>query len=108
MLCSLQEVEHERLSHLELLKDEHINLAVSGLPALITSRWSDEAITAVSPIVEPLIEIAGLSDVKDIAIGDEHVNTRDVICGNGEATERLRAELMELFVPLVQHLRIEL
>ena len=110
MLCSLQEVEHERLSHLEVLKNEPVNLAVSRLPALITSRWSDEAITAVAPIVEPLIEIAGLSDVKDIAIGDEHVNARDVISRDGEATERPRAELMELPVSfmLVQLLRVEL
>ncbi len=110
MLCSLQEVEHERLSHLEVLKNEPVNLAVSRLPALITSRRCDEAVTAVAPIVEPLIEIAGLSDVKDIAIGDEHVNARDVISRDGEATERPRAELMELPVSfmLVQLLRVEL
>lgn len=64
MLCSLQEVEHERLFHLELVKDEHVNLAVSRLTALIASSRSNEAITAVEPVVEPLIKIASLTDVE--------------------------------------------
>ena len=63
MLCSLQEVEHERLFHLELVKDEHVNLAVSRLTALIASSRSDEAITAVAPVVEALVEVAGFTDV---------------------------------------------
>ena len=110
MLCSLQEVEHERLSHLEVLKDEHINLAVSRLPALITSRWSDEAITAVAPIVEALVEVAGLANIEYFTIGYEEIDPSTVISGNGEATERPQAELMELpasFVP-VQLLLVEL
>ena len=108
MLCSLQEVEHERLSHLEVLKDEHINLAVSRLTALITSSRSDEAITAVASIVEALVEVAGLANIEYFTIGYEKIDPSTVISGNREATERPRAELMELFVPLVQHLRIEL
>ena len=110
MLCSLQEVEHERLSHLEVLKDEHINLAVSRLTALITSRWSDEAITAVSSVIETLVEVAGLANVEYLIIRDEEIDPSTVISGNREATERPRAELMELPVSfmLVQHLRVEL
>ena len=88
MLCSLQEVEHERLSYLELLKDEHINLAVSRLPALITSRWSDEAITAVAPIVESLVEVAGLANIEYFTIGYEKIDPSTVISGNREAAER--------------------
>ena len=88
MLCSLQEVEHERLSHLEVLKDEHINLAVSRLTALITSRWSDEAITAVSSVIETLVEVAGLANVEYFIIRDEEIDPSTVISGNREAAER--------------------
>ena len=110
MLCSLQEVEHERLSHLEVLKDEHINLAVSRLTALITSRWSDEAITAVSSVIETLVEVAGLANVEYLIIRDEEIDPSTVISGNREAAERPRAELMELPVSFmfVQLLRVEL
>ena len=110
MLCSLQEVEHERLSHLEVLKNEPVNLAVSRLPVLITSRWSDEAMTAVAPIVESLVEVAGLANIEYFTIGYEKIDPSTVISGNGEATERPRAELMELPVSfmLVQLLRVEL
>ena len=68
MLRSLQEVEQERLSNLELLKYEVINLAVSRLPAMITSCWSDEAITTVAPVVEAVVEITSLADVEYLII----------------------------------------
>ncbi len=42
-----------------------------------------------------LVEIACLSDVKDIAVADEHVNARDVIGSNGEATESIAVELVK-------------
>ena len=64
MFRSLQEVEHERLSNHEMLKNEHIDLAVGRLTAMITSSRSDEAITTVAPIVEPLVEITSLTDVE--------------------------------------------
>lgn len=68
MFRSLQEVEHERLSNHEMLKNEHIDLAVGRLAAMITSRRRDEAITAVAPIVEPLVEITSLADVEYLII----------------------------------------
>ena len=68
MFRSLQEVEHERLSNHEMLKDEHVNLAVSRLPAMITSCWSDEAITTVAPVVEAVVEITSLADVEYLII----------------------------------------
>ena len=68
MFASLQEVEHERLSNHEMLKNEHIDLAVGRLAALITSRWGDEAITAVAPIVESLVEVTSLTDVEYLII----------------------------------------
>ena len=68
MFVSLQEVEHERLFHLELVKDEHVNLAVSTLAALIASIRSNEAVAAVVPIVEPLVEITSLADVEYLII----------------------------------------
>ena len=110
MLCSLQEVEHERLSHLEVLKDEPVNLAVSRLTALITSSRSDEAITAVSSVIETLVEVAGLANIEYFTIGYEKIDPGPVISSNREATERPRAELMELPVSfmLVQLLRVEL
>ena len=94
MLCSLQEVEHERLSHLEVLKDEHINLAVSRLTALIASSRSDEAITAVAPIVESLVEVASLTDVEYLIIRDEEIDPRNVECSNVEAAEGTNTEAM--------------
>ena len=68
MFVSLQEVEFYGISALELVKDEHVNLAVSTLAALIASSRSNEAITAVAPIVEPLVEITSLADVKYLII----------------------------------------
>ena len=55
MFVSLQEVEHDRLSHLELVKDEHVNLAVSTLATLITSIRSNEAVAAENSVVEAMI-----------------------------------------------------
>ncbi len=94
MLLSLQEVEHERLFHLELLKNEHINLAVSRLAALITSRWSDEAITAVEPVVEAVIEVTSLANVEYLIIRDEKIDPRDIKRSNVEAAERTKTETM--------------
>ena len=68
MFRSLQEVEHERLSNHEMLKNEHIDLAVGRLTAMITSSRSDEAVTAVAPIVEPLVEVTSLTDVEYLII----------------------------------------
>ena len=68
---SLQEVEQYRLLCLPLLEYKVINLAVSRLTALITSCWGDEAVTAVSRIIEPLMEIAGLSDIEEFTASHE-------------------------------------
>ena len=110
MFRSLQEVEHERLFHLEVLKDEHINLAVSRLPALITSSRCDEAVTTVASVVEAVIEVTSLANVEYLIMRDEEIDPSTVISSNGEATERPRAELMELPVSFmfVQLLRVEL
>ena len=110
MFRSMQEVEHERLFHLELLKDEHINLAVSRLPALITSSRCDEAVTTVASVVEAVIEVTSLANVEYLIMRDEEIDPSTVISSNGEATERPRAELMELPVSFmfVQLLRVEL
>ncbi len=94
MRCSLQEVEHERLFHLEVLKDEHINLAVSRLPALITSRWSDEAVTAVAPIVEAMVEVASLTDIEYLIIRDEEIDPSKIKRSNVEAAEGTNTEAM--------------
>ena len=110
MFRSMQEVEHERLFHLELLKYEHINLAVSRLPALITSSRCDEAVTTVASVVEAVIEVTSLANVEYLIMRDEEIDPSTVISSNGEATERPRAELMELPVSFmfVQLLRVEL
>ena len=98
------------MSNLELVKNEPVNLAVSRLTALVTSRRCDEAVTAVASIVEALVEVAGLANIEYFTIGYEKIDPSTVISGNREATERSRAKLMELsvfFVP-VQLLRAEL
>ena len=59
------------MSNLELMKNEHVNLAVSTLAALIASSRSDEAIAAVVPIVEPLVEIAGFADIEYLILSNE-------------------------------------
>lgn len=94
MFVSLQEVEHERLFHLELVKDEHINLAVGTLTALITSRRCNEAITAVAPVVEPLIEIASLTDVEYLIMRDEQIDPSDLKRSKVEAAEGANTEAM--------------
>lgn len=76
------------------MKDEHINLAVSGLPALITSRWSDEAVTAVASIVEALIEVASLTDVEYLIIRDEEIDPSKIKRSNVEAAEGANTEAM--------------
>ena len=110
MFRSMQEVEHERLFHLEVLKDEPVNLAVSRLPALITSSRCDEAVTTVASVVEAVIEVTSLANVEYLIMRDEEIDPSTVISSNGEATERPRAELMELPVSFmfVQLLRVEL
>ena len=94
MLCSLQEVEHDRLSHLEVLKYEPVNLAVSRLPALITSRWSDEAVTAVSSVIETLVEVAGLANVEYLIMRDEEIDPSKIKRSNVEAAEGANTEAM--------------
>ena len=71
MFVSLQEVEFYGISALELVKDEHVNLAVSTLAALIASIRSNEAVAAVVPIVEPLVEIAGFANVEYLILSNE-------------------------------------
>ena len=78
------------------MKDEHINLAVSRLPALITSSRCDEAVTTVASVVEAVIEVTSLANVEYLIMRDEEIDPSTVISSNGEATERPRAELMEL------------
>ena len=94
MLLSLQEVEHERLFHLELLKNEPVNLAVSRLPALIASSRSDEAVTTVAPVVESLVEVASLANIEYLIIRDEEIDPRNVEWSNVEAAERANTEAM--------------
>ena len=94
MFVSLQEVEHERLFHLELVKDEHVNLAVSTLTPFITSSRSDEAITAVAPIVEAMVEVASLTDVEYLIIRDEEIDPSDLKRSNVEAAEGANTEAM--------------
>ncbi len=74
MLPTRQEVELYRLPSLELVKDEMIDFAVGRLSAYVASRRSDETVAAELRVVEPLVEIAGLSDVEYLAIVDEQVN----------------------------------
>ena len=59
------------MSCLELSHDEVIDFAVGRLPAYVASHWSDEAVTAVSRIIEPLMEIAGLSDIEEFTASHE-------------------------------------
>ena len=94
MLCSLQEVEFYWMSNLEVLKDEHINLAVSRLTALITSRWSDEAITAVAPIVEAVVKITSLTNVEYLTIRSEEIDPSNLKRSNVEAAERAKPKAM--------------
>ena len=108
MFVSLQEVEHERLFHLELVKDEHVNLAVSRLTALITSSRSDEAVTTVEPVVEPLIEIASLTDVEYRIMRDEEIDPSDLKRSNVEAAEGANTKAMKFSASSILHLGIEL
>ena len=71
-----------------MLKNEHIDLAVGRLTAMITSSRSDEAITAVSSVIETLVEVAGLANIEYFTIGYEKIDPSTVISGNREAAER--------------------
>ena len=108
MLCSLQEVEHERLFHLELVKDEHVNLAVSRLPALITSSRSDEAITAVAPVVEAMVEVTSLANVEYLIMRDEKIDPSKIKRRYREAAERAKTKAMKFSASSILHLGIEL
>ena len=108
MLCSLQEVEHERLFHLELVKNEHVNLAVGTLTALIASSRSNEAITAVAPVVEALVEVAGFTNVEDLILSNENIDPGQVKRSNEEATERAKSKAMQHSVFFILLLRVEL
>ena len=107
MVVSLQEVEHQRLSDLELMKDQLINLAVSTLSTMITSRRSDEAITAVAPVVEPLVEVTSLADVEYLIIRDEEVDPSDFKRSNVEAAERATTEAVQHSVSFILLMRVE-
>ncbi len=71
ILVSFQEVEFYGMSNLELMKNEHVNLAVGTLTALIASIRSDEAVAAVVLVVEPLIEVAGFTNVEYHILSNE-------------------------------------
>ena len=94
MFRSLQEVEHERLSNHEMLKNEHIDLAVGRLTAMITSSRSDEAVTAVAPIVEAVVKITSLTNVEYLTIRSEEIDPSDLKRSNVEAAERAKPKAM--------------
>ena len=77
-----------------MLKYEYVNLAVGTLAAMITSRRSDEAITAVAPIVEPLVEVTSLTDVEYLTIRSEEIDPSDLNRSNVEAAEGANTEAM--------------
>ena len=62
------------MHHLKLLKYEVIDLAVGRLSANLTSSRSDEAVAAEVRVVEPLVKVTCLSDVKYFTVADEQVN----------------------------------
>lgn len=84
-----------------------INLAISTLSALITSLRSNEAVTAENSVVEPLIEIGSLTDVEQLPIADEKIDSRDVISMNREGTEGTETEPVQLSVSFIQLMRVE-
>lgn len=84
-----------------------INLAVSTLSTLITSLRSNEAVTAELVVVEPLIEIGSLTDVEQLPIADEKIDSRDVISMNREGTEGTETEPVQLSVSFIQLMRVE-
>ncbi len=96
------------MSNLELLKNEHINLAVSTLAALITSIRRDEAITTVAPVVEALVEVAGFTNVEDLILSNENIDPGQVKRSNEEATERAKSKAMQHSVFFILLLRVEL
>ena len=108
MFVSLQEVEHERLFHLELVKDEHVNLAVSTLATLITSIRSNEAVAAENSVVEAMIQIAGFADIEYLIIRDEEIDPSDLKRSNVEAAEGANTEAMQRFMSFILNLGIEL
>ena len=96
------------MSNLELLKNEHINLAVSTLAALITSIRRDEAITTVAPVVEALVEVTGFTNVQDLILSNENIDPGQVKRSNEEATERAKSKAMQHSVFFILLLRVEL
>ncbi len=77
-----------------MLKNEHIDLAVGRLTAMITSSRSDEAVTAVAPIVEAVVKITSLTDVEYLTIRSEEIDPSDLKRSNVEAAERAKTEAM--------------
>ena len=77
-----------------MLKNEHIDLAVGRLTAMITSSRSDEAITTVAPIVEALVEVTSLTDVEYLTIRSEEIDPSDLKRSNVEAAERAKPKAM--------------
>ena len=96
------------MSNLELVKNEHVNLAVGTLTALITSSRSDEAITAVAPVVESLVEVASLTDIEYLIIRDEEVDPSKIKRMYREAAERANTKAMKFSASSILHLGIEL
>ena len=96
------------MSNLELLKNEHVNLAVSTLAALIASSRSNEAITAVAPIVKAMVEVASLTDIEYLIIRDEEVDPSKIKRRYREAAERAKTKAMKFSASSILHLGIEL
>lgn len=82
------------MSNLELVKNEHVNLAVGTLTALITSSRSDEAITAVAPVVEAMVEVASLANIEYFIIRDEEIDPSKIKRSNVEAAEGTNTKAM--------------
>lgn len=101
MLKSRQKVEQYRFSCLKLTQYQLINLEISTLAPLITSVWSDEAVTAENFVIEPLIEIASLTYIEQLSVRDEDVDTRNVISINREGAERTESEPVQLSVSFI-------
>ena len=74
---------------------------------MITSRRSDEAITAVAPVVEPLVEVTSLADVEYLIIRDEEVDPSDFKRSNVEAAERATTEAVQHSVSFILLMRVE-
>ncbi len=84
-----------------------INLAVSTLSALITSLRSNKAVTAENSVVEPLVEIGSLTDIEQLPVRNEEIDSRDVVSMNREGTEGTESEPVQFSVSFIQLMRVE-